>query len=173
MLLNGHKNDISSLAFSPDGQWLVSGDYPTGGLEDSSAIFLWSLGDPSAEPISLPNQQGFINSVAISPDGQWLAVHSEDRAVRFWQMVDLAKVPLILTEGEDYITSIAFSPDSRWLAGSLIDNTVKLWPTLNGLVEIGCQVLRRNLTLAEWNRYLPDETYRSTCPNLPAHTTSQ
>jgi hypothetical protein len=35
------------------------------------------------------------------------------------------------------------------------------------LVEIACQQVHRNLTLAEWQQYLVDEAYHQTCPNWP------
>lgn len=45
----------------------------------------------------------------------------------------------------------------------------RLWVLLPQLVEMGCQKVWRNLTWDEWQRYLPGEPYRQTCPNLPPH----
>jgi hypothetical protein len=39
--------------------------------------------------------------------------------------------------------------------------------TFEALVELGCQRVRRNLTQAEWSRYLGEEPYNQTCPDLP------
>ena len=64
---------------------------------------------------------------------------------------------------------MAFSPDSRWLASGSADRTVRLQFTLKVLTEIGCQKVRRNLSWAEWQRYLGQEAYRRTCPALPIH----
>jgi len=30
-----------------------------------------------------------------------------------------------------------------------------------------CQIAGRNLTVKEWERYLPDEPYQKTCPQYP------
>ena len=35
------------------------------------------------------------------------------------------------------------------------------------LIDNGCSLLTRNMFREEWDRYLPGEPYRATCPNLP------
>ena len=87
-------------------------------------------------------------------------------------MADLAIEPVLLIS-EQAIVKVGFSPNGRWLASENGNDTVTLWPTLNQLVEIGCQAVRRNLTLAEWNQFVPGETYQPICPNLPLQTDSQ
>lgn len=37
------------------------------------------------------------------------------------------------------------------------------------LIEIACSRLGRNLSEADWRRYLRDAPYRKTCPELPDH----
>ncbi|MFP4436001.1 MAG: hypothetical protein ACLFVO_02035 [Chloroflexaceae bacterium] len=32
-----------------------------------------------------------------------------------------------------------------------------------------CRIANRNLTAAEWRRYLGDRPYEQTCPDLPPH----
>ncbi len=70
---------------------------------------------------------------------------------------------------ESSVSSVAFLPDGGTLASGSADQTIRLWVFLEELVDIGCQKVRRNLSWEEWQRYLPGEPYRQTCPNLPSH----
>ena len=76
---------------------------------------------------------------------------------------------MVLRGHENWVWSVAFSPDGETLASGSADQTIRLWVFLEELVEIGCQKVRRNLSWAEWQRYLPGEPYRQTCPHLPPH----
>ena len=71
--LAGTRDDVNTLAFSPDGRWLATGS-------GDGDIRLWDLKaeDPSAAPQVLAGHSGAVNSVAFSPDGRWLASASAD-----------------------------------------------------------------------------------------------
>ena len=112
-----------------------------------------------------------MESVAFSPDGAWLASGSDDQTVRLWQMSDLMRSRWRCGH-EDFVHRLRFHPDGTWLTSGSNDGTVRLWlPWLWQLKEIGCQMVRRNLSWDEWQRYLPNEPYHQTCPNRPVHPT--
>jgi WD40 repeat protein len=91
IFLQGHNARTLSVAFSPDSQWLATGN------EDRTAR-LWNLtaADPSADAVVLQAPYK-IGSVAFSPDGRWLALNETEQRVS------------------------PFSPDGFWFASSDID----------------------------------------------------
>ncbi len=118
---------------------------------------------------TLRGHEDWVRSVAFSPDGQTLASGSDDQTVQLWDLREPEAEPVVLRGHEASVLSVAFSPDGQTLASGSADQTVRLWVFLEELVDIGCQKVRRNLSWAEWQRYLPGEPYRQTCPNLPPH----
>lgn len=81
-VVQGHGDAVSSLTFSPDGQWMVSGSL-------DSTIRLWSLEDQGATIIPLfilGGHTGSVNSVEFSPKGALIASGSSDSTVRLWEI---------------------------------------------------------------------------------------
>jgi WD40 repeat protein len=65
--------------------------------------------------------------------------------------------------------SAAFSPDGRWLIAGYDDRSAGLWLwRTKDLQDQACSRLTRNFSREEWARWFPKQTYRQTCPNLPA-----
>ncbi len=140
--LMGHSERVSSVAFSPDGQTLVSGSY-------DGTIKLWRVHDGANlhsikghtkfvpitdEPLPsylLPLPPGFIlmrgvYTVAFSPDGQTIASGGDDDTIKIWQASD-GKLLNTLTGHSGGVESVAFSPDGQTIASGGADRTIKLW----------------------------------------------
>ncbi len=163
VILKGHRFSVRSVAFSPDGNALAFGS------SDDATIRLWDLTDPTAEPVLLSGHGFSVSSVAFSPDGNALAFGSSDDAtIRLWDLTDPAAEPVLLSGHQEGVWSVAFSPDGNSLVSGSEDATIRLWiPWIETLADLACQQVHRNLTQAEWARYLPGEEYRQTCENLP------
>ncbi len=131
--LEGHKDFIRDIVFSPDGKYLASAsmdktvrvwDMSTGKslytLEPQGLVIYLKSG-PVTNPIGLP-----MTAVAFSPDGKLLATGGADRVVRLWDLAT-GKVVRELKGHRMSITAIAFSREGKRLLSSSLDHTIRVW----------------------------------------------
>src|SRR5258708_422334 len=119
--VTGHSEEVTSLAFSPDGETLAT-------IDDGNAVWLWDIAtrQPLGQPLTGHSDR--VNSVVFSPDGKTLASASWDHTVRLWDVATRRPVGEPLTGHHNKeITSVAFSPDGKTLASAGWDHTVRLW----------------------------------------------
>ena len=118
-----HQKEVSSVAFSPDGQWLASGSSDT-------TVWLRNLNQLDVKPIIFTGHTDRVTSVAFSRDGTLLASASDDKTVHLWnieQPKPNADPIVVLKEHSGKVRSIAFSPNEQLLASASDDWTVGLW----------------------------------------------
>jgi WD40 repeat protein len=165
---NGHKDEITSVAFSPDGKTLASAS----GLADGT-IKLWDVATRQPLGGAFTGYIAVMNKMVFSPDGETLVSASlgenlPNQNIFLWNVATRQLIGQPLIRQEDSVRDIAFSPDGRWLASGGFDKTLILWDmTLESWIADACRVANRNLTPEEWEQYFPGQAYHKTCPNLP------
>lgn len=112
-----------SLAFSPDGQLLATGDA-------HGEIRLWRVAD-GQQLLVCPGHTVWVISVAFSSDGTMLASSGIDALIKLWD-VQTGQCLNTLQGHTNLVWSVAFNADDRILASGSADGTIKLWDTKTG-----------------------------------------
>jgi WD40 repeat protein/energy-coupling factor transporter ATP-binding protein EcfA2 len=120
-ILSGHSGRVGSVAFSPDGKTLASGN-------GNGTIILWDIetGQQLGQP--LKEHPDSVLSLAFSPDGKTLASSSYEGGIKLWDVQSHRPIDPRLSEGA---FSVAFSPDGNTLASGSISGVI-LWDIETG-----------------------------------------
>ncbi|AFZ26358.1 WD40 repeat-containing protein [Cylindrospermum stagnale PCC 7417] len=146
--LEGHKDIVWGVTFSPDGHTLASGS-------TDQTVKLWRPDGTLLQ--TLKGHKNAVTSVSFSPDSQTLASASLDKTVQIWWKnpitgeFDTQPYKTLVGHG-DWIYSVNFSPDGELLATGSKDTTIKIWRQDGTLVR----TLRGHLGWVNWVTFSPD-----------------
>ncbi|TDL19688.1 hypothetical protein BD410DRAFT_773626 [Rickenella mellea] len=116
-----YSNGIQSVAFSPDGRYIVSGSY-------NGTIQLWDAVS-GAYLKTLNGHLHSIQSVAFSPDGIHLISGSDNGTVQLWDIVKGVYLNTFNSLG--YIESVVFSPDGKYIMSASNNGIIQLWDVVS------------------------------------------
>jgi len=118
----GHSGQVSSVAFSPNGQFVLSGS-------GDKTMRLWNVASGKEIRIFAGHTKS-VHSVAFSPDGRFALSGSLDENLHLW---NVATGKIIWSSAHtDPVVSVAFSPDGRFALSGSSDKTLRLWDVATG-----------------------------------------
>ncbi|CAE6436413.1 unnamed protein product [Rhizoctonia solani] len=124
---------FSSIAFSPDANFIVSGSGISLSRSVSAAnnVRMWDVQKmaPASEPF-LGHTNG-VSSVGFSPDGTRVVSGSYDETVRIWD-VERGTTIIGPLDHIGWVRSVAFSPDGSQVVSGSHNSTIQLWDSRSG-----------------------------------------
>jgi WD40 repeat protein len=137
--LAGHDSWIGDLAFTADGQTLISAGY------DDTLIW-WPAAEETPQPIrKVKAHEGWIRSIALSPDGQMLASGGSDRFVRLWNAADGSAITDVTQHERDVYSVLWHAGTGALLSGDLM-GLIHAW-------EIASRVKIRTFDATSLHKY--------------------
>lgn len=122
-VLRGHREKVSTVAFSHDGKRIAAGDW-------GSEIIIWNVQTGQPER-SLSGHDDRVLALAFSPDDSVLASAGRDRTIRLWDP-ETGRARKVLHGHSGGIEGLDFSHDGTRLASGSEDETVRTWEVGSG-----------------------------------------
>lgn len=119
-----HDGWVDSVAFSPNGEYVVSSG------TDETIVRVWVAA--TGEEIARFMHESGVMDATFSPDGRYVASGSFDNTARIWEIStgqEIARMTLDLDYGPN---SVAFSPDGKLLVTGSQDMTARVWDVSTG-----------------------------------------
>ncbi len=115
-VVRAHESDVATVAFSPDGRRLATGD-------NDGVVRVWSLRAPRASV--LVGHDGKVTSVAFSPDGRSLVTGGVDETARIWD-VRTGRETAELRGHNGLVLGVAFDPSGKKVVTGA-DRSIRTW----------------------------------------------
>ncbi len=123
-----YEGPITSLAFSPNGKWLVSGSEDNeGGVKDKT-LLMWDTSAWTQQPPTVfQGMNEDVSVLAFAPDGQTLVTGYDNGDVAVWNF-NRQEINQMISGHSQVVTALGFSPfeEALLLSTGSLDQTILL-----------------------------------------------
>jgi WD40 repeat protein len=158
--ISPHAGPVTDLSFAPNGDFLASSS-------GDSTIQLWRTEDWERLP-PLRGHAGEVRDIDFDAESKQLVSDGDDGVIRLWTLTKNA-APTVLRIRKEHgeIVAVEFTHSGEKV--SFIDvrgqaDSVDI--VAETFADRVCDMVWRNLSKQEWERFIPDTDYECTCPEL-------
>ncbi|MHA2125544.1 MAG: NosD domain-containing protein [Promethearchaeota archaeon] len=116
--IEGHDKGVSSVAISPNGEFIISGSH-------DKSIKIWELATGKLVR-TLEGHEKYVTSIVLSPDGKHVISGSNDKTVKIWEFSS-GKLLRTLEGHTWYVLAATISPDGDYVVSSSFDKKINVW----------------------------------------------
>jgi mono/diheme cytochrome c family protein len=121
--LDGHRQEVTALAFSPQATWLASGSA-------DRTVRTWDLATGELKQ-KLLGHADRVRCLAFSPDAWYLVSGSDDRSLRLWDHLGGKEIRSLMGH-QGPVLAVAWAPHGKWFVSASQDGTLRRWEVATG-----------------------------------------
>lgn len=123
VVIEHHRQSVSTIAFSPDGTLMASGSH-------ENEVAIWDVGTWTLH-MTVPTRDPDTRVVVFSPDGGTLAVAGHDAKIHLWEWKDGQEAGTLVGHA-GIVSSVDYNPAGTRLVSGSYDSTVRVWDPSTG-----------------------------------------
>lgn len=140
----GHIDRVTSVAWSPNGKYIVSGSI-------DQTVRIWSVSPVNHTPVYIYHgHTAGVQTVDWSPDSNRVVSGSIDKTVQVWDALT-GEQATVYHGHTGFVNTVAWSPDGKKIASGSADNTVRIWDVTTGKVMYVYRGHQASVTSIVWS----------------------
>ena len=157
---SGHIDRVNQALWNSDESRIL-----TAGGDGTARVWDAQTGE---ELLTLAGHSDWVWQATWNADESKILTAGWDGTARVWD-AETGAALVVFDDHTDFVWQADWNRDgSRILTASFDGTARQYYSRLEDLIAAGCERATRNLTPAEWQQFMGEQPYRSTCPGLPA-----